>query len=83
MPKLSAEFVFSVAALLCASVSAVYDVRSRRIPNFITFPPWRLACSCTCFWEGGGSWPRRLPGAWSAGLSFLSFIWLEGWVREM
>jgi prepilin peptidase CpaA len=38
MPKIGIEFVFPVASLLCAALSAVYDVRSRRIPNFITFP---------------------------------------------
>jgi prepilin peptidase CpaA len=32
------EFVFPLAALLCAAICAVYDVRSRRIPNFITLP---------------------------------------------
>jgi Type IV leader peptidase family len=32
------EFVFPLAALLCAAVSSIYDVRSRRIPNFITLP---------------------------------------------
>jgi prepilin peptidase CpaA len=38
MLKLTAEFGFSAAALICASMSAVYDVRSRRIPNLITLP---------------------------------------------
>jgi prepilin peptidase CpaA len=32
------EFVFPLAALLCAAISAIYDVHSRRIPNFITLP---------------------------------------------
>jgi prepilin peptidase CpaA len=38
MPKMGLEFVFPAASLLCATLSAVYDVRSRRIPNFITLP---------------------------------------------
>jgi prepilin peptidase CpaA len=38
MPKMAIEFVFPAASLLCATLSAVYDVRSRRIPNFITLP---------------------------------------------
>jgi prepilin peptidase CpaA len=38
MPKMGIEFVFPAASLLCATLSAVYDVRSRRIPNFITLP---------------------------------------------
>jgi prepilin peptidase CpaA len=38
MPKMGIEFVFPAASLLCATLGAVYDVRSRRIPNFITLP---------------------------------------------
>jgi prepilin peptidase CpaA len=38
MPKMGIEFVFPAASLLCATLSAVYDVRCRRIPNFITLP---------------------------------------------
>src|ERR1700688_2485033 len=38
MPKMGIEFLFPAASLLCATLSAVYDVRSRRIPNFITLP---------------------------------------------
>jgi prepilin peptidase CpaA len=38
MFKLTSEFVFAASALLCAGISATYDVRSRRIPNFITLP---------------------------------------------
>jgi prepilin peptidase CpaA len=38
MLKMDIEFVFPAASLLCATWSAVYDVRSRRIPNFITLP---------------------------------------------
>jgi prepilin peptidase CpaA len=38
MLPLATEFAFPAGSLLCAAVSAVYDVRSRRIPNYITFP---------------------------------------------
>jgi len=38
MQKFSTEWVFAAASLLCAGVCAIYDVRSRRIPNFITLP---------------------------------------------
>jgi prepilin peptidase CpaA len=38
MPRMGVECVFPAASLLCATLSAVYDVRSRRIPNFITLP---------------------------------------------
>lgn len=38
MLKLTTEFVYPAAALLCATIGAVYDVRSRRVPNFVTLP---------------------------------------------
>jgi prepilin peptidase CpaA len=38
MVKPLPQFAFPLAALFCAAVSAIYDVRSRRIPNFITLP---------------------------------------------
>jgi prepilin peptidase CpaA len=38
MLNLTTECVFAASSLLCAGIGAVYDVRSRRIPNFITLP---------------------------------------------
>src|ERR1700733_13214335 len=38
MLRLNAEFVYSAASLLCATIGAVYDVRSHRVPNFLTLP---------------------------------------------
>lgn len=38
MSKFSTEFLFLTAAVVCALAGAVFDVRTRRIPNFITFP---------------------------------------------
>jgi prepilin peptidase CpaA len=38
MPKFGIEIVFAASSLFCAALSSVYDVRSRRIPNAITFP---------------------------------------------
>jgi prepilin peptidase CpaA len=32
------ELLYPAASLLCASIGAVYDVRSRRVPNFLTLP---------------------------------------------
>jgi prepilin peptidase CpaA len=32
------ELIYPAASLFCAIVGAVYDVRSRKIPNFITLP---------------------------------------------
>src|ERR1700722_8738831 len=38
MLKLAAEFVYPATCTLCASLGAVYDVRHRRVPNFVTLP---------------------------------------------
>jgi len=38
MLKPASELVYPAAALVCATIGAVYDVRSRRIPNFVTLP---------------------------------------------
>lgn len=38
MSKPSYDLLFLIAAVVCALAGAVFDVRSRRIPNFITLP---------------------------------------------
>jgi prepilin peptidase CpaA len=64
MQKLATELVFPSAALLCASISAVYDVRSRRIPNFITLPALALGLVLHAVL---GGW-QQLGTAMAAGL---------------
>jgi len=36
--QIETEFVYPAAASLCAIVASVFDVKSRRVPNFITGP---------------------------------------------
>lgn len=38
MSNFSTELLFLAAAVVCALIGAAFDVRTRRIPNFITFP---------------------------------------------
>jgi prepilin peptidase CpaA len=38
MLSLITKFAYPAASLLCATIGAIYDVRSRRIPNFVTVP---------------------------------------------
>jgi prepilin peptidase CpaA len=73
MLKLTAELGFSAAALVCASTSAVYDVRSRRIPNFITFPA--IACGLIVHGAVGGWWQLATAagGGLICGLIFFVF----------
>lgn len=64
MPQMGAEFVFPAASFLCAALSAVYDARSRRIPNFITFPGMAFGLML----HGAlGGW-RQLAAAGAGGL---------------
>jgi prepilin peptidase CpaA len=64
MLKLTTECVFAAGATLCAGIGAVYDVRSRRIPNFITLPAivFGLLLHAVC-----GGW-RQLVTAVAGGL---------------
>jgi prepilin peptidase CpaA len=64
MSKLNIEFMYSAASLLCAIIGAVYDVRSRRVPNFVTLPAIYLGLILH-FALGG--W-RQLGSAAAAGL---------------
>ncbi len=38
MSNLTTDWLYPAAALVCALAGAVFDVRSRRIPNFISLP---------------------------------------------
>jgi prepilin peptidase CpaA len=67
-----------VASLLCAAGSAVYDVTSRRIPNFLTFPA--LALGVVLHGLLGG-WRESATAALSAllcGFIFLIFYLAGG-----
>jgi len=63
MLKATSEFAYS-AAFLCATVGAVYDVRSRRVPNFVTFPAILLGLLLHLVF---GGW-SQLGSSFSAGL---------------
>jgi prepilin peptidase CpaA len=78
MSKMGIEFVFPVASLLCASLSAVYDVRSRRIPNFITFPA--MVFGLILHAALGGWWQLAAAGAGGliCGLVFFVFYLAGG-----
>ncbi|HTV81410.1 MAG TPA: A24 family peptidase [Acidobacteriaceae bacterium] len=77
MLKLNAELLFLAIAVACALLGAVFDVRSRRIPNFITLPA--ILLGLVLHWTLGG-W-RELGMAALAcvicGSVFLIF-WLAG-----
>ena len=78
MLKLTAEFGFSAAALVCASISAVYDVRSRRIPNFITLPAIAFGLLLHAVVGGWGQLAMAAAGGLICGLIFFVFYLAGG-----
>lgn len=78
MPKFGIEFVFPAACLLCATLSAVYDVRSRRIPNFITFPAMVFGLILHGALGGWGQLVTAAAGGLICGFIFLVFYLAGG-----
>lgn len=73
MLRPSMELVFPMAALLCATGSAVYDVGSRRIPNFLTLPGLAFGLALHGFLGGWRDSATAALGALVCGLIFLVF----------
>ena len=73
MPRMGIEFVFPAASLLCATLSAVYDVRSRRIPNFITFPAMVFGLILHAALGGWGQLVTAAAGGLICGFVFFVF----------
>lgn len=78
MESFDQQLIFAGAALLCASIGSVHDVRERRIPNRVTFPAMLVGLVLHGLiggWAGlGGS---VLAGS-IAGLIFLVFYLAGG-----
>ena len=64
MTHLQPELTYPAAATACALVGSFFDVKSRRIPNFITFPSFLLGL---CLHLALGGW-RQLLSALAAGV---------------
>jgi len=71
MSILNIELMYSAAALLCAVIGAIYDVRSRRVPNVLTLP---AVCFGLILHFTLGGW-RELGSTAGAGL-FCGLIFL-------
>jgi prepilin peptidase CpaA len=76
--KLTPEFAFPAGSLLCATLSAVYDVRSRRIPNFITLPAIAFGLLLHAIVGGWRQLATAAAGGLICGLIFLIFYLAGG-----
>jgi prepilin peptidase CpaA len=71
-------FAFPAGSLLCATLSAVYDVRSRRIPNFITLPAIVFGLILHAVFGGWRQLATTAAGGLICGLIFLIFYLAGG-----
>jgi prepilin peptidase CpaA len=77
MSNLHSEWLYPAIALLCAIVGSVFDVRSRRIPNFITLPGILLGLFLHFAFGGWKQLGLAALAGLICGVLFLIF-WLAG-----
>jgi len=78
MLKMTTEFAVPAGSLLCTTISAVYDVRSRRIPNFITLPAIALGLLLHAVFGGWRQLVTAAAGGLICGLIFFVFYLAGG-----
>ena len=78
MLKMTTEFAFPAGSLLCATIGAVYDVRSRRIPNFITLPAIVFGLLLHAVFGGWRQLVTAAAGGLICGLIFFVFYLAGG-----
>jgi prepilin peptidase CpaA len=78
MMLLHKEFVYPAAASVTALVAAVFDVKSRRIPNFITGPAILAGMLLHSFYDGWHGLVSSLAAGLLCGLIFLVFYLAGG-----
>ena len=66
MINLSREFIFTSAAVVCAALASLHDVRERRIPNLLTGPSIVIAL---VFHLGMGGWKEMATSAFAGVLA--------------
>jgi prepilin peptidase CpaA len=73
MTFLQPDLMYPGVATACAMVGAAFDVKSRRIPNFITFPAILLGLSMHLAFGGWGQLLLSLAAGLICGIAFLVF----------
>jgi prepilin peptidase CpaA len=78
MTLLTSDLAYPAAATACALIGSVFDVKSRRIPNFITLPALALGLIMHLTLGGWGSFFSALAGGLICGIVFLVFYLAGG-----
>ena len=78
MTLLQSELTYPAAATACAVVGSVFDVKSRRIPNFITIPSFFLGLLVHLSFGGWRQMLSALSAGVICGLVFLVFYLAGG-----
>src|ERR1035441_10426848 len=73
MAPLQPELTYPATAAACALISSVFDVRSRRIPNFITMPAFLFGLAMHLALGGWKQLLTSLAAGVICGLVFLVF----------
>jgi len=78
MTLFQSELTYPAIATSCAIVGSVFDVKSRRVPNFVTFPAFLIGLMLHL---GFGGWRQMLSSLAAGvicGLVFLVFYLAGG-----
>jgi prepilin peptidase CpaA len=73
----STEWMYPAAALVCALVGAAFDIRSRRVPNFLTLPGIGFGLLLHLFFGGWAQLGLTAAAGLICALIFMVF-WLAG-----
>ena len=73
MQAFSADIAYAITSFVCAGIGAVYDVRTRRIPNWLTGSGVLVGLALHLFIGGWRSMSAAALGALLAGTLFLLF----------
>lgn len=72
------ELVYAAAALLCALTGAAYDIKSRRVPNFLTGPAFLFGLALHASFGGWRDLGSAASAAVICGAIFLIFYLAGG-----
>lgn len=78
MTLLQSELTYPAAATICALIGSVFDVKSRRIPNFITMPAFLFGLFLHLALGGWRQMLSSLAAGLICGLVFLVFYLAGG-----